>query len=218
MLESGTSNESLFVAFIDTSAGSLLSNLYTLKGSTLGRNATVALTSGTAIPAPTVATATGPNFGLYLDGGRDATGDGKKDLVLSDFDTKQVFLYDSTTLNAGTPQPVQHLDTNLDSSGDVGFCAVLLPDLNGDGIAEFTGCANVARAPRAYFAFGGTGPKLSFFGPQGWLFTPQRGQRISGTGAFGQKVGAGHLSSQTAIDLVVLSESGTGADTLTLLR
>lgn len=218
VLEGGTSNESLFVAFIDTSAGSLLSNLYTLKGSMLGRGATVALTSGTAIPAPTVATATGPNFGLYLDGGRDATGDGKKDLVLSDVDTKQVFLYDSTTLNAGAPQPVQHLDTNLDSSGDVGFCAVLLPDLNGDGIAEFTGCANVARAPRAYFAFGGTGPKLSFFGPQGWLFTPQRGQRISGTGAFGQKVGAGHLSSQTAIDLVVLSESGAGADTLTLLR
>ena len=51
----------------------------------------------------------------------------------------------------------------------------------------------------------------------------QRGQRVSGAqgpinGAFGQKVGAGHLSSKTAIDLVVVSEAGSGVDTLTLLR
>jgi len=228
LLEAGTSNESLFVAFLDTSTS--LSNLYTLPGSRLGRAATVALTSGTQLLPPKVSTPTSIDFGIFLDGGRDATGDKKKDLVLADDVTHQVFLYDATTLLSAAPQPVQRLDTNAETKGDVGFCALLLPDLNGDGIAEFSGCANVAKAPDVYFAFGGTGPAYSYFAPAGWLFTvnaptanSQRGQRVSGAqgpinGAFGQKVGAGHLSSKTAIDLVVVSEAGSGVDTLTLLR
>ena len=221
VLETGTTHESLFLAFLEVDPMNLpaaFTALYTLKGSNLVAGAPVALTSGNPLPKPLVPTATSPFLGAFVGGGRDATGDGKKDLVISDQNTKQVFLYDSTTLIAGAPQPALFLDTNQDNNGDVGYCAELLPDLDGDGIAEFTGCANLTLAPNVYLGFGGSGPSPTFFAHTSWNFTPHRAQRISGAAAFGRKVSAGHVSSLSAIDLVVLSESGSGADTLTLLR
>jgi hypothetical protein len=217
VLEGGTSRQSLFVAFIDTSTTTPptpeIRELRVLRGSTL--TGTVALTSGNAIVAPTGA-GTVTDFGLHLSSGLDATGDGKNDLALTG--DKRVFLYDGTTLLSTSPQPVQTLAVTSDiSTADVGYCAQLLPDLNGDGIGELSGCANPGQAPDAYFAFGGNGPALSFF-PGVFNFTPQRGQRIKGIGtAFGQKIAAGHVSSKTGLDLVVLSETTTTAQ-LELLR
>ena len=217
VLESGTTRQSLFVTFLDTSTTPPLSELRTIAGSALG-GAPVALTSGVALAAPS-AGGGGTNFGLFLDSSQDATGDGKKDLAVSG--DKRVFLYDSTTLLTAGAQPATTLDVTTDNvaSAEVAFCAQLLPDLNGDGIGELSGCANIGSAPQAYFAFGGSGPALSYF-PTPFAFLPQRGQRIAGKKtAFGQKIGAGHVTSKTGLDLVVLSETGTtGGEFLELLR
>ena len=210
--EAGTTRQSLFVSFIDTSAGSLARELRTLAGSALA--STVALTSGSAIAVPTGG---GTDFGRYLGAGLDATGDGKNDLALSG--DKRVFLYDGSTLLGASPQPVSTLDVNGDSIpfADVSYCAQLLPDLTGDGLAEVSGCANPGQAPEVYFAFGGSGPGFSFIDPA--APGSHRRQRIAGAGtSFGQKIGAGHVSSKSGIDLVVLSESGSGAPQLELLR
>lgn len=210
-LEAGTTRQSLFVSFIDTNPGTVARELRTLAGSAL--TGSVALTSGTAVPVPTGG---GTDFGRYLGGGLDATGDGKNDLALSG--DKRVFLYDGSTLLAAAPQPLTVLDVNGDAIpfADVSYCAQLLPDLTGDGLAEVSGCANPGQAPEVYFAFGGSGPGLSFIDPA----TPgsHRRQRIAGTGsAFGQRIGAGRVSGP-GLSLVVLSESGSGAPQLELLR
>ena len=219
-LETGTTRQSLFVAFIDTSSGTAIRELRTLAGSAL--TSAVALTSGTAIAVPTGG---GTDFGRFVGSGLDATGDGKNDLVLSG--DKRVFLYDGSTLLSASPKPVATpapdaawLDVNGDAiaNANVDNCALLLPDLTGDGLAEVSGCANIGQAAEVYFAFGGSPlPGLSFIDPA--APGSHRRQRIAGAGAsFGQKIGAGHVTSKTGTDLVVLSESVSSAPQVELLR
>jgi hypothetical protein len=207
----------VFVAFIDTTTTPESRELRTVPGSALSKPVTQPVTLTIAGKPIAVPTGGGTDFGRYVAGGLDATGDGKGDLALSG--QKRVFLYDGATLLGASPTVATVLDVSSDNvaSADVGYCAQLLPNLLGDGLAALSGCANLGQAPNAYFAFGGTGPSLSFF-PGVFAFTPQRGQRLKGSGAaFGQKVAAGHVSSKTGRDLVVLSENGTTAQ-LELLR
>ena len=211
-LEASTTRQSVFVSFIDTDNANPARELRTLAGSAL--TGAVSLTSGTAIAVPSGG---GTDFGRYVGAGLDATGDGKNDLVLSG--DHRVFLFDGSTLLTGSPQPVNTLDVTGDSiaNANVDYCAQLLPDLTGDGLAEVSGCANISQAAEIYFAFGGSGPGLSFIDPA----SPgsHRRQRIAGSGAaFGQKIGAGRLTSKSGLDLAVLSESGSGAPQLWLLR
>ena len=109
------------------------------------------------------------------------------------------------------------LDPNGETNGDVGRCVVLLPDLDGDGKAEFAGCADTGNAKAAYFGFGfatDTPPwTAQYFAP--WFFLPARGQKVLSSpsgGVWGQAVNAGHVADKVRYDLVILSHAATAGD------
>ncbi len=159
--------------------------------------------------------------GLVLGGGRDAFGDGTTDLVVSQFTDKRVVVYDGHQLLSGAgPIQAATLNPNGDANGDAGRCAALLPDLDGDGKADYAGCSATGSASAVYLGFGFTGasPPWSTIAVSG-VAQPGRSQRIGSGGAvFGQAVAAGHVTSKTALDLVVLSHASTGHDTIWLIR
>ncbi len=188
-------------------------------GDSLVSGAALAWTSGTALGVPAGVGASDP-YGQTVGGGRDVLGDVTTDLVVSDATRKRVLVYDGARLLSGDgPVPGATLDPNGETNGDVGQCAVLLPDIDGDGKAEFSGCSPAASNSAAYLGFGFTGatqPWTSAAVPG--VFQPGRGQRVGGNAAvFAQGVGAGRVTSAVMYDLVVLAHSGT-SDTIWLLH
>jgi hypothetical protein len=128
-----------------------------------------------------------------------------------------LYVYDGSTLLTGTSQPLATLDVREETDANVGVCATFLPDLDGDGKAEYSGCAGPAHKSAAFLGFGFAGdtpPLFSFFSPNPplWKFQPHRGQMIApDVNVFGQAVAAGHFSSTstsaTAVEVLVLSHT-----------
>lgn len=229
----GTGGTGLYVAFLQQASAGIpyLRDLRAYGSGALRAGASVALASGKTIPAPADAST---DFGTYAAGGGDAVGGPQTDLLIGDPTTRTAYLYEATSLAADGAAPVITLDPRGEGAGgDAGAGAAFLPDLDGDGKAEFTGWANVGKLSPAYVAFGWPGapvpapPLFSFFNPNPpfWSFFPSRGQRVAqASGAFGQAVLAGHFSSAdpARLELVVLSHMlptvAPVTDTLVLLR
>ena len=216
-----TSRDSLALSFVEVGVSH---ELRAFSGDAFTSGASLAWTSGARASFPANVAATN-SYGLRLGGGRDALGSATTDLAVSDPDRSSVLVYDGDALLTAGALPVAPatVSPNGESGGDVGRCAVLLPDLDGDGKAEVTGCADLGAKSAAYIGFGFSGaapPWNSAFYPT-WTFLPTRGQKITAPAAanvWGQAVGAGHVRSASSLDLVVLSHSTTGSDTLRLIR
>jgi hypothetical protein len=229
-----TSRDSLAISFVEVindTNGNKIGGSHELRafsGDVLAAGASIAWTSGALASYPGDVAAA-DSYAQVIAGGRDAVGSVTTDLAVSDIDHNRVLVYDGDSLLTvgAIPLPAATLSPTGagETGGGVGSCAVLLPDLDGDGKAEYAGCSNDAGAQQTspvYFAFGfsGSAPpwSTSYFPP--WTFLPSRGQKIGGpttSAVWGQAVGAGHLSSATR-DLVVLSHSTTGSDTLRLVH
>jgi FG-GAP-like repeat len=204
-----SSRDSLAVAFVGKPLVAFSGDLLT---------GTVAWSGGvTAAASP----GAGPAFANVISGGRDALGSATTDLVVADTENKRVLVYDGDALLTAGAVAVASatLDPSVDTNGDVGRCAVLLPDLDGDGKAEYSGCADTSKAGAAYFAFGFSGAAepwtLPFF--PAWSFAPARAQKLfsSPSGAvWGQAVAAGHVADKARNDLVILSHASTGHDSI----
>ena len=216
-----SSRDSLALSFVEVGVSH---ELRAFSGDAFTSGATLAWTSGAraSFPANVVPTS---SYGLRLGGGRDALGSATTDLAVSDPNSSSVLVYDGDALLTAGALPVTAatVSPNGESGGDAGRCAVLLPDLDGDGKAEVTGCADLGAKSAAYVGFGFSGaapPWTTAFYPT-WTFLPARGQKITAPAAanvWGQAVGAGHVRSASSLDLVVLSHSTTGSDTLRLIR
>ena len=221
------------VSLVDTIDGAVVHELKLFGANQIAP--TLPWSAGVALPSPATVSPT-DQFGYYLAGGQDSIGDGHADLLISDQDKGQVYVYDgasllgpsvtveptsptlllnSTTEQApGTPNPSQE-----------GAGASFLPDLDGDGKAEMAGAIDPSGREPLDIWFGQTGdaalPALPFIAncPQGGInstptvfcFQPQRGQHIVPAPVFtqtpfGQRVGSGHVTALTGRDVVVLSQ------------
>ncbi|MBS2021288.1 MAG: VCBS repeat-containing protein [Deltaproteobacteria bacterium] len=219
----------LFVSFVevDGSENSVVKDPRAYAGASLIPGSLVPTSAGVFLPAPTGNDDV--RRGYIVTGGSDVVGDSKTDLLVADTDSLRVYVYDGSTLLSGTSQPVAILNPEPEN-GDVGLCATMLPDLDGDGKAEYTGCAASSRKVAAYIGYGFAGstpPPFAFFGgnPPNWAFGPTRGQKVTGGGVtFAQMVGAGHFKSSStstsALQLVVVSHDApvSGQEQLVLIR
>lgn len=209
---SSTTRDSMALSFEEPNVAH---ELQSFSGDLFTAGASIPWSSGVPVAMPQ------QSDGLVLGGGRDAVGDGTTDLVVSQLTDQRVLIYDGHHLLSGTGLiQTATLSPNGDANGDAGRCAMLLPDLDGDGKADYAGCSDTGSTSAVYLGFGFTGaaPPWSTSAVSG-IPQPGRSQRISSGGAvFGQAVAAGHVTSETALDLVVLSHASTGHDTIWLIR
>ena len=179
-----------------------------------------------ALPGSPAATSL---LGLALGGG-DVVGDATTDVLVAYPEGNGIYVYDGATLLSGSA-PIAGAALTVAGTQQMSRCAVVLPDLDGDGHNEFTGCNDTGLGAGVVLDFGFLGTAAPWTSPTSpvlsptwsvpaWAsVSPARSQVVlpnSGATAYGQSVGAGHVTSKVGYDLVVLSHSGTGAGNDTL--
>jgi hypothetical protein len=207
--------QSVFVALGSTVVNGVSGNTYqrsfTIAGSQF-KAANPVTTNSTdpwihALSDPASPASPNASFALFSAAGADAVGDSTLDLVVADGSgKKKLYVYDGSTLLGSNPQPAATLDVSGETGATIGQCATFLPDLDGDGKADVAGCIDASFPLYSTHYFFPDGPDLPYLAanPPGWGFTPRRGQRLDGANGFGVLVGAGHISSNAATELVVL--------------